>query len=161
MISICFVCLGNICRSPTAEGVMKHLLSKNGLDSEFHIESAGTISTHVGELADPRTRAAAKRRGISLTSRAQHFTPAHFDRFDHIVVMDASNFKNVQLMARTDSDREKITMFRSFDSASPKGAEVPDPYYGGEEGFEHVLDIAFAGCEGILRALTSRNRPLK
>lgn len=154
---ICFVCLGNICRSPTAHGVMEHLVAEAGLASAVTIESAGTGAYHVGELPDPRTRAAAKRRGFALTSRAQQFTAADLDRFDLVIAMDRSNLRHLQLLAdgRT---APGIHLLRSFDSSAPANADVPDPWYGGDAGFEEVLDQCERACAGLLAHVRERLR---
>ena len=154
---ICFVCLGNICRSPTAHGVMEHLVAEAGLASAVTIESAGTGAYHVGELPDPRTRAAAKRRGFALTSRAQQFTAADLDRFDLVIAMDRSNLRHLQLLAdgRT---APGIHLLRSFDSTAPANADVPDPWYGGDAGFEEVLDQCERACAGLLAHVRERLR---
>ena len=146
---ICFVCLGNICRSPTAEGVMARLLRDAGLADRVTIDSAGTGDWHTGELADPRTRVAAKRRGLELTHRARQFTRADFDRFDLVVAMDTDNLRHLKLMAGHRTTPE-IRLLCSFDPASPPGACVPDPYAGGPDGFEEVLDLCERACAGLL-----------
>jgi protein-tyrosine phosphatase len=153
VISLCFVCLGNICRSPTAEGVMKSLLRGAGLESKVAVESAGTAGYHVGELPDRRSRAAAKARGLSLDSRAQQFTRTDFERFDHVLAMDAENLKNLSALAPTEAAREKLALLRAFDPESPDAAAVPDPYHGGADGFEEVLELCEAACAGLLEHL--------
>jgi protein-tyrosine phosphatase len=147
---ICFVCLGNICRSPTAEGVMRRLL---GDRTDIEIDSAGTGDWHVGELADPRTREAARTRGIDLTHRARQFVRADFDRFDLVLAMDAANLKTLHAM-RGDRATPDLRLFRSFDPTAPRGAEVPDPYSGGRDGFEIVLDQCERACAGLLAHCT-------
>lgn len=146
---ICFVCMGNICRSPTAEGVMIDLVAKAGLADRIEIDSAGTGSWHIGELADARSRAAAKKRGLDLSSRGRQLSKADFDRFDLIVVMDDVNLRHVMAMAGQRTSPE-IRLLRSFDPAAPLHANVPDPYAGGEDGFEHVLDLCESACAGLL-----------
>jgi protein-tyrosine phosphatase len=150
MIRICFVCMGNICRSPTAEGVMRHLVAESGLTDRIVIESAGTGDWHIGEAADPRSRAAAKTRGYKLDRRAQHFTSALFERFDYVLAADGDNFTHLQRIAPHDAALAKIHLLRDFDPESPKGSFVPDPYYGGADGFEDVLDVCEAACRGLL-----------
>lgn len=152
-IKICFVCLGNICRSPTAEGVMKRLVREAGLEEHFEIESAGTGGWHVGEPPDPRTQAAARKRGVALTSRAQQFQQADFARFDYVVAMDRDNHANLERLAPSEAARAKIHLFRDFDPASPEGAAVPDPYYGGADGFDEVFDLVEAAARGLLAQL--------
>ncbi len=151
---VVFVCLGNICRSPTAEGVFARMVRDAGLADRVTIDSAGTGDWHVGELADPRTRAAARRRGIELTHRARQFTRADFTQFDLIVVMDANNLRDVKrLDAATPAE---VRMLRSFDPEAPVDAPVPDPYSGGEAGFEEVLDLCERACAGLLAHVKSR-----
>jgi protein-tyrosine phosphatase len=149
-VAICFVCLGNICRSPTAEGVMKSLLRREGLSGKLAVESAGTADYHVGERPDPRSRAAARTRGVSLDSRAQQFTRADFERFDWVLAMDQQNLKHLSALAPDERARQKLRLLRSFDPASPPGAAVPDPYHGDADGFEEVLDLCEAACLGLL-----------
>ena len=153
---ICFVCLGNICRSPTAEGILRHLVSAAGRHSEFTIDSAGTAAWHTGKSPDARSTAAAARRGIRLSGAARQFVAADFDRFDYVIAMDRSNHTNLQRMARSDHHRARLHLMRDFDPDSPPGASVPDPYYGGERGFEEVLDICQRACEGLLAQIPAR-----
>jgi protein-tyrosine phosphatase len=155
-VRICFVCLGNICRSPTAEGVMRLALTRAGLADRVTIESAGTGGWHVGELPDPRTRAAAARRGIELDHLGRQFRRDDFARFDLVLAMDAANHRALVSIAPDDAARAKVRLFRSYDPDAPEGAEVPDPYYGGGDGFEQVLDICEAACAGLIAELASR-----
>jgi protein-tyrosine phosphatase len=147
---ICFVCLGNICRSPTAEGVMQSLIDEHGLAARVDVDSAGTGRWHIGESPDPRSIAAAARRGIALEHAARQVSAADFARFDLLLAMDADNAAALARLAPTPADRAKVRLLRSFDPASPDGAEVPDPWYGGEHGFDHVLDVCTAACRGLL-----------
>jgi protein-tyrosine phosphatase len=149
-VSICFVCLGNICRSPTAEGVFAKLVVDAGLRERIAIDSAGTGAWHKGELADKRARQEASRRGIELQSVARQFTRIDFDRHDLIIAMDRTNVADLQALARNDADRSKIKLYRAFDPLSPGDAEVPDPYYGGPEGFARVFDLCTAAGKGLL-----------
>lgn len=152
MIRVCFVCLGNICRSPTAEGVMRHLLREEGLQDQIELDSAGTGAYHVGEAPDRRSRAAAKKRGIRVDGSARQFVRQDLGRFDYVIAMDQSNLQRLQAMAKGHQGH-KLSLLRDFDDASPEGAEVPDPYYGGSDGFDRVLDICEAGCRGLLAHL--------
>lgn len=152
-VAVCFVCLGNICRSPTAEGVFIQLVDEAGLRDRVTIDSAGTGAWHAGERADPRSRAEARRRGIELPSVARQVTVADFERFDLLIAMDASNAQNLRAMAPSAAAADKVAMLRSFDPASPPGAEVPDPYYGGDDGFARVFEICQAGARGLLEHL--------
>ena len=149
-----FVCLGNICRSPAAEGVFLHLLAREGLDDQFVVDSAGTGSWHVGKPADRRMLAAADKRGIVLPSRARQIEAADLGRFDRILTMDNDNLAAVQALAPGTEQAliEPITRHcRQFGSL-----EVPDPYYGGEDGFEQVLDLLEDACGGLLDRLRPR-----
>jgi protein-tyrosine phosphatase len=152
-VSICFVCLGNICRSPTAEGVMRSWVARAGLERQIGIESAGTEGYHVGALPDRRARAAARARGLELTSRARQFTRDDWRRFTYVLAMDRQNLAALTALAPDAAARDKLRLFRSFDPDAPEGAEVPDPYYGGPEGFEHVLDLCEAAANGLLAHL--------
>ena len=153
MVSVCFVCLGNICRSPTAEGVMRHLVREAGLESAVHVDSAGTGSWHVGEAPDRRARAAGRRRGIEIGGAARQFQRSDFARFDYVVAMDGSNYDELSELAPSAEARRKLHLLRSFDPASPKGAHVPDPYYGGPEGFDEVLELCLAACRALLERI--------
>jgi protein-tyrosine phosphatase len=155
---ILFVCMGNICRSPTAEGVMHRLVRDEGLDDRIEIDSAGTGGWHVGHPPDRRATEAARRRGIELDGSARQFDPARdFDRFDLILAMDDSNARDLERLAPDEEARAKIRLFREFDPAShdEPDLDVPDPYYGGEQGFEHVLDLVDAAARGLLDQLRS------
>lgn len=149
-VRLSFVCLGNICRSPTAEAVMRHLVKQEGLDGLIQIESAGTGDWHVGEPRDSRSAACAHKRGMPLSGVARQIQPADFARLDYVLAMDRSNRDNLLRLAPTDDARAKVHLLRSFDSQSPAEAEVPDPYYGGAHGFEQVFDICLAACRGLL-----------
>ncbi len=149
-----FVCLGNICRSPAAEGVFLHLVAREGLGDQFVVDSAGTGSWHVGKPADRRMLAAAEKRGIALPSRARQIEAADLGRFDRILTMDNDNLAAVQALAPGTEQAliEPITRHcRQFGSL-----EVPDPYYGGEDGFEQVLDLLEDACGGLLDRLRPR-----
>ena len=150
MIRLCFVCLGNICRSPTAEGVMQDLVEKAGLSHAIELDSAGTGAYHVGEKADGRSRSTAQARGIRLTSISRQFVANDFDAFDYVLAMDPDNFENLEAIASGDAALERLFLFRSFDPKSEEGAAVPDPYYGGPGGFDEVFDICEAACRGLL-----------
>jgi protein-tyrosine phosphatase len=152
-VRISFVCLGNICRSPTAEAVMRHLVAAAGLEAQIAIDSAGTGDWHVGEPRDRRSAAVGQRRGIPLGGRARHFSAADFARFDHVLAMDRQNFATLRQMAPDDGARDKVRLLRSFDPAAASDDEVPDPYYGGPEGFDHVFDVCLAACTGLLAHL--------
>jgi len=150
-VRICFVCMGNICRSPTAEGVFRHLVEQAGLGHAVTIDSAGTDAWHVGEPPDVRAAAEARRRGVSLDGqRARQFTAQDFARFDRVIAMDGSNLRKLERLAHTPEARAKLSLLRDHDPASAPGQDVPDPYYGGRDGFPRVFDIVTAGCRGLL-----------
>jgi protein-tyrosine phosphatase len=158
MVRVCFVCLGNICRSPTAEGVMRHLVDSRGLADQIEIDSAGTGAWHVGAKADRRARESAARRGIRLESIARQVSHEDFESFDYLVAMDRSNLADLERLAPSREAKGKIRLLRSFDPGAPTGAAVPDPYYGGEGGFEEVLDICEAGCRALLEYLVGQHQ---
>ncbi len=150
---ILFVCMGNICRSPSAEAVFKGMALKEGVIGKFEIDSAGTGAWHAGEPADKRMQKHATKRGYDLTSIARKFdTETDFDRFDLIVAMDDENVQSLKSMARNESDLEKIHKMTDF-RKEWNYDEVPDPYYGGDEGFELVLDLLEDACEGLLEKM--------
>jgi protein-tyrosine phosphatase len=151
---ILFVCLGNICRSPAAEALFIDQLKKKNLIDQFEIDSAGTSSAHAGELADSRMRAAAKRRGIDITSRSRPITAADLTYFDKIVVMDDSNLNNVLMLATDNQQRSKIVKMTDF-AQEFSSDFVPDPYYGGDQGFEMVLNLLTDCASGLLKACKS------
>ena len=155
-VAVCFVCLGNICRSPTAEGIFKKLVREARLDARVTVESRGTGDWHTGEPADARARAAAKRRGVILDGTACRFERDDFTRFDYILSMDTRVLDTLRHMARTAGERDRVHNFRAFDPDSPADAPVPDPYYGGADGFDQVFDICEAGCRGLLAEVRTR-----
>ena len=156
-VRILFVCLGNICRSPTAEGVMRHKLRGAELAEDVDIESAGTGGWHVGHPPDERASAAAAARGIALESRAQRFESFHFDDFDLIIAMDRQNLADMRALAPHAAAAGKLHLLREFDPLAVAAGtlEVPDPYYGGEGGFEDVLDMVERACDGLLEEIES------
>ena len=149
VIRVCFVCLGNICRSPTAEGVLRHLVREQGLDAVIEVDSAGTGDSHSGEQPDARARAAARRRGIELVGRARQIQRSDFERFDYILAMDADNLESLTRLAPSNSSAH-LGLLRAFDPSSPPGASVPDPYFGGDRGFDEVLEQCVRACRGLL-----------
>lgn len=151
-IKVLFVCLGNICRSPAAEGVFLHLLASHGLEDRFVVDSAGTGGWHAGQPADARMRAAASRRGIQLPSRARQLEPQDLQRFDHILTMDEDNLRAVLSLARNHPGEARITPMTSH-CRRLQAEAVPDPYYGGPDGFEQVLDLLEDACAGLLADL--------
>lgn len=151
-VRVLFVCLGNICRSPAAEGCFLHLLAREQMEEAFVVDSAGTGHWHVGKPADRRMQAAASRRGIVLPSRARQITPADLDAFDHILTMDDANLAAVQSLVGPTPPRARIEPMGRYGKRH-RFREVPDPYYGGPDGFDHVLDLLEDACEGLLRSL--------
>lgn len=150
MLRILFVCMGNICRSPTAEGVFRSLVASHDLQSLIHIDSAGTHAFHVGSAPDRRAREAAGRRGVDLASlRARKVEPEDFSDFDYLLAMDEDNLERLLELSPQPHYRQKVRLFLDF---TPEiGAnEVPDPYYGGANGFERVLDLVEAASDGLL-----------
>jgi len=139
-VRILFVCSGNICRSPTAEGVLRHLLRERGMDGEVEVASAGIGGWHVGDPADARSAEAARRRGIVLDGAAQQVQRDDFERYDLLIAMDRGHERD--LLAMAGKHRGKVRLLID-------GADVPDPYYGGDDGFEDVLDLITKGCERL------------
>jgi protein-tyrosine phosphatase len=152
---ILFVCMGNICRSPTAEGVMRSLVREAGLEDEFVIDSAGTGNWHVGDPPDRRAAQAARARGVTLEGAARQLTAADFDDYDLLLAMDRENLRGIRALAPDQEAASKARLLREFDpaSAGAPDLDVPDPYYGGPQGFEIVLDQVEAACRGLLAAL--------
>jgi protein-tyrosine phosphatase len=156
---VLFVCLGNICRSPTAEGTMRALVREAGLEDRIELDSAGTGSWHVGSAPDERATAAAAARGIALEGAARQVSVADFDDFNLMIAMDSANLSDLRDLAGDDRRREKVRLLREFEPAggahgqegrAPGDLDVPDPYYGPGDGFERVLDMVEASCRGLL-----------
>lgn len=157
MVKVLFVCMGNICRSPTAEGVFRHYVMQRGLQEHIYIDSAGTHGYHVGCEPDQRTIAAAKLRGFDLSSlSARRIGGRDFEEFDYILAMDRTNYEDVHGKSPA-QHRHKIRLFLSY-AEGVREEEVPDPYYGGNKGFEHVLDLVEAGAQGLLDRLVQLHR---
>jgi protein-tyrosine phosphatase len=153
-IRILFVCMGNICRSPTAEGVFRHHVAAAGLAHVIEVASAGTHDYHVGEPPDRRSMAAALRRSYDLSAqRARHFQPGDFERYHYLLAMDSANLSHMHRVAPSRL-RDRARLFLEFGTSGV--AEVPDPYYGGAEGFEHVLDLVEDASRGLLADLKRR-----
>ena len=157
MMKVLFVCLGNICRSPAAEGVFLHLLEERGLSDHFVVDSAGTGGWHVGNPADRRMQAAANRRGIQLPSRARQISLDDFLSFDLVLTMDKDNLAAVQGLAREANSRARASIKPMLSYARRYSEkEVPDPYNGGDAGFEHVLDLLEDACTNLLDELSQQ-----
>ncbi|MEH1925627.1 low molecular weight protein-tyrosine-phosphatase [Nostoc sp.] len=150
-----FVCLGNICRSPSAENIMNHLIEQAGLSERILCDSAGTSSYHIGSPPDRRmSAAAATKLGIKLRGRARQFQKSDFQDFDLILAMDRENYENILTLDRTQEYQHKVRLMCEFCSRHTL-KEVPDPYYGGEEGFNQVIDLLIDACEGLLAKVKS------
>lgn len=155
-VAVLFVCLGNICRSPLAEGVFRALVRERGLDEHFRIDSAGTGAWHVGEPPDGRSIEVARRNGVSLDGqRARRVEAADFETFDLIVAMDRSNLRDLEAM--TDGSGARLTLLRDHDP-DPGDGEVPDPYYGGPGGFDRVYEMVRRSSEALLDDLLDRHQ---
>ena len=159
MVRLLFVCMGNICRSPTAEGVMRSLVREQGLEDAVEVDSAGTGDWHAGDPPDVRATAAAQARGIALAGAARQVADADFSAYDLILAADRSNLRDLQAVLPAGA-RARLHLLREFDphSAGAPDLDVPDPYYGGDDGFEHVLDLVEAACRGLLDALRADGR---
>ena len=152
--SVLFVCMGNICRSPTAEGVFRHHVEQAGLGEHIVVDSAGTHAYHVGDPPDRRANAAAERRGIKLGAlKARRVSDDDFERFDYIIAMDVDNLERLKDQSPSEH-HNKIMLFLEY--ASVREREVPDPYYGGAAGFERVLDLVEEASRGLLETLTKK-----
>ena len=150
---VLFVCLGNICRSPAAEGVFASLVKKAGLNESIYVDSAGTAAYHTGERADSRMINHAAKRGYNLTSIARKFVQEDFNKFDFIIVMDKQNYQDVIHLAKNDAHRQKVSLMTDH-LKGMDAPEVPDPYYQGASGFEYVLDIIENASHNLLKEIT-------
>lgn len=157
MKSILFVCLGNICRSPAAEAVMRKLVEKRGVADRYRLDSAGLYGGHAGELPDKRMRIHARTRGYELTHRSRPVNESDFQDFDLIVAMDNSNYSRLKAMAPTLEDEKKIVRMIDYVDGFPRYDHVPDPYYEGAEGFELVMDMLEDGCRNLLDSLEKKD----
>ncbi|MDH5545319.1 MAG: low molecular weight phosphotyrosine protein phosphatase [Gammaproteobacteria bacterium] len=156
MVKVLFVCMGNICRSPTAHGVFDHVVRQEGLDKRISVDSAGTHAYHVGEKPDPRSSQTASRRGFDLSYiRARKVSVNDFEEFDYVLAMDRENYRNLERMCPP-QHLQKVQLFLEF-APHLNEVEVPDPYYGGGQGFERVLDMIEAASEGFIEHLKKRH----
>ena len=151
MVAICFVCLGNICRSPLAQGVFEKLIADGGQQDQIQVSSAGTGSWHIGSPPDARMQKTANKHGVQLNSRGQQFQQKDFFNFDLILAMDSSNLNILEQMYPDPQKAENLKLFRSFDPENNGDLDVPDPYYGGGKGFEFVYEIVHRTCPNILK----------
>ncbi|GHB95053.1 low molecular weight protein-tyrosine-phosphatase [Cerasicoccus arenae] len=152
MKSILFLCMGNICRSPAAHCVFQFLVDEAGLSEAFHIDSAGTIGYNEGSPPDHRMQAAMRQRDIPVIGHSRPLTSRDLKEFDLVLAMDRANLADARLLATNDQQLEKIQLFANF-CTNHNLTEVPDPYYGGRHGFDHVMDIVEDGCAGLLKNL--------
>ena len=156
MIKVLFVCMGNICRSPTAHGVLVKLLEEQSLSHAVEVDSAGTHAYHVGNPPDARSQEAALRRGVGLDFiRARQVEPADFDTFDYVLAMDDDNLQHLEMICPPQR-RDKLQLFLAY-SPKQKTREVPDPYYGSSNGFERVLDLVEAAASGLLEDIRNKH----
>lgn len=157
MVAVLFVCLGNICRSPAAEGVLRHMAAKDARFSELRVESCGMGAWHLGHLPDERMRDAAKIRGVALASRARQFKPDFFDQYDYILASDKEVLNQLFYHAQDANQKSKIHLMTNFSSLY-KGQEIPDPYYHGSSAFDLVLDMLEDSCEGLLNHIVKKQK---
>jgi protein-tyrosine phosphatase len=149
-IRVLFVCMGNICRSPTAEGVFQNIIEKKGVEHLYSLDSAGTHAYHVGELPDKRAQQTARNRGIDLSYiTARKVAPIDFSHFDYVLAMDSDNYRNL-LKICPEEYQDKVQLFLDYADNFDE-SDVPDPYYGGPQGFEHVFDLVEDAAEGFLK----------
>ncbi|MEL7333830.1 MAG: low molecular weight protein-tyrosine-phosphatase, partial [Cyanobacteria bacterium J06560_2] len=148
-----FVCLGNICRSPSAENIMNHLVAQQQLSDKIVCDSAGTASYHVGSSPDRRMNTAAQKKGITLVGSARQFTASDFEDFDLILAMDRSNYRDILSLDKNNQHADKVKLMCEYCQAHPD-EEVPDPYYGGEDGFDYVIGLLQDGCAHLLEDIS-------
>jgi protein-tyrosine phosphatase len=156
-IGVLFVCLGNICRSPLAESVFRGLVSGGGIAEHFDIDSAGTSDYHTGDAPDPRTVSEAERRGLVLDHAARQIRVEDLERFDYVIAMDASNLGRIERLAKSLPRHAELHLLRAFDEEANDDLEVPDPYFGGPDGFADVHDMIERACRGLLEHIRSQH----
>lgn len=156
-ISVLFVCLGNICRSPLAEAVFRQVVAEAGLESRFRIDSAGTSGYHDGDPPDRRTAEVASRRGVEVAGASRQVTRQDVSAFDYLVVMDGDNLRAVQRLVGSASADAEVRLLREFDADADESMDVPDPYFGGAVGFEVVHDLVERSARGLLQHLVERH----
>lgn len=153
MQRVLFICLGNVCRSPIAEAVFAQLTTQNGAAERYLIDSAGTNAYAAGSPPDPRMQQVARREGVPMSHSSRMFVRTDFDNFDLILSVDRVNVERAARLARSKEDRQKIRLLRDYDPDSPRGSEIPDPYYGGQRGFEKVYHMVDKACRGLFDKL--------
>ena len=151
--SILFVCLGNICRSPAAEGILKQKAVQKGLENNVFVDSAGIGAWHTGQLPDMRMRCCGEKNGYDFSSKARQIKRKDFERFDYIIVMDDDNYRDVKMIAPTSGAMNKVHYIREYFNKYKSQQYVPDPYYGKEEDFQFAVDLLEDACEGIIQQL--------
>ena len=156
---ICFVCQGNIIRSPLAKNIFLQLAEKKGIEDNYEVDSAGTIAYHAGERPDPRMREVAADRGLVYSGRARQFIRDDFDQFDLVIAMDKENKRSLLSWVVSTEQEDKIRLMREFDPELGANLDVPDPYYGGPDGFISTFDIIKKACEGLMKDLESDHSP--
>ena len=154
-ISVLFVCLGNICRSPLAEGVMLHHLSVAAIDGPVRVDSAGTGAWHAGEPPDPRACAVAEMNGVRLNGSARRVVPEDFHDFDYILAMDGANLRDLEDLQASSGGNARVALFRAYDPLGKGDADVPDPYYGGSSGFDRVYEMVDRTCRELVERLSA------
>lgn len=155
--TVLFICLGNICRSPAAEGIMKSLVEKEGMSEDFFIDSAAIGSWHIGQLPDSRMRKCGAEHGYRFDSHARQFQKSDFQRFDLIVVMDNENYRAITSMASSQADKDKVVRIADYLTHHREYTTVPDPYYGDYSDFELVIELLEDACQGLLDSIKEQN----
>jgi protein-tyrosine phosphatase len=150
---ICFICLGNIVRSPLAENLFRFLVEQAGISEKYWVDSAGSSGWHIGEKPDRRMRRVAESHGFKYSGQARQFQSNDFSDFDYVIAMDTSNYSILSAMTKTSEQQEKIHLMREFDPQGGPNSSVPDPYYGGIDDFEDVFQIVKRSCQGLLESL--------